>query len=48
MHIAAAGFGWDEGNWPKCGKHGLTQDEIEAVFETAPDLYPDPAHSRDE
>ena len=22
-------FDWDEGNWPKCGKHGLSKDEIE-------------------
>lgn len=25
-------FDWDEGNWPKCGKHGLTKTDIEAVF----------------
>ena len=27
-----SGFDWDEGNWPKCGKHGLAQHEIESVF----------------
>jgi uncharacterized protein len=26
------GFDWDDGNWPKCAKHGLTKDEIEDVF----------------
>jgi uncharacterized DUF497 family protein len=25
-------FDWDDGNWPKCAKHGLTQADIEAVF----------------
>lgn len=27
------GVQWDKGNWPKCGKHGATQDEIEHVLE---------------
>ena len=48
MEIHAAGFEWDEGNWPKCGKHGLKRTEIEALFNQAPDLYPDPAHSQKE
>jgi uncharacterized DUF497 family protein len=26
------GFDWDDGNWPKCGKHGLEQSDIEAAF----------------
>ena len=26
------GFDWDEGNWPKCGKHGVSQSEIERLF----------------
>ena len=26
-------FDWDDGNWPKCGKHGLTKLEIETAFE---------------
>jgi uncharacterized DUF497 family protein len=29
------GFDWDDGNWPKCGKHGVSKDEIEAVFRHA-------------
>ena len=35
------GFDWDEGNWPKCGKHGLTQSEIEEVFSSKPAVLPD-------
>jgi uncharacterized DUF497 family protein len=30
MKIAA--FDWDSGNWPKCGKHGLSLEEIEQVL----------------
>ena len=25
------GFDWDDGNWPKCGKHGVSREEIEQV-----------------
>ncbi len=27
-----SGFDWDEGNWPKCGKHGVSREEIEAML----------------
>jgi len=27
-----AGFDWDSGNWPKCGKHGVSREEIERLF----------------
>jgi len=27
-----SGFQWDEGNWPKCAKHGVSREEIEALF----------------
>ena len=39
------GFDWDDGNWPKCGKHGVTKAEIEAVF-SRPDtgMLEDPGH----
>ena len=37
-----AGFDWDEGNWPKCGKHGVSRDEIEQVLLGAPSVMPDP------
>jgi uncharacterized DUF497 family protein len=48
MSVSVAGFQWDQGNWPKCGRHGLTRVEIEAVFEHGPAVCPDPAHSREE
>ena len=35
------GFEWDEGNWPKCGKHGLEREEIEAVMREGPMVAPD-------
>ena len=42
------GFDWDEGNWPKCGKHGVTKAEIESLFGNRPSLYLDPNHSDSE
>lgn len=41
-------FDWDSGNWPKCGKHGLGQSEIEEVFRNDPTIFSDPDHSKDE
>lgn len=40
-----AGFDWDDGNWPKCAKHGLSKDEIESLFENAPAVHRDPEES---
>lgn len=37
-----AGFDWDDGNWPKCGKHGVTREEIEQVFTGTLAVQPDP------
>jgi uncharacterized DUF497 family protein len=37
-----AGFDWDEGNWPKCGKHGVSREEIEQVMLATPAVMPDP------
>lgn len=37
-----AGFDWDTGNWPKCGKHGLSRTEIEEVFARTPAVLADP------
>ena len=42
------GFDWDNGNWPKCAKHGVTKNEIESLFDDRPNLYPDTKHSQDE
>ncbi|MFT4243437.1 MAG: BrnT family toxin [Acidovorax sp.] len=37
-----AGFDGDEGNWPKCSKHGLSREEIEQVFLGTPAVLADP------
>ena len=37
-----AGFDWDDGNWPKCGKHGVSREEIEQVLLGTPAVMPDP------
>lgn len=37
-----AGFDWDKGNWPKCGKHGVSRAEIEEVFAGTPAVLADP------
>ncbi|AMJ61739.1 BrnT family toxin [Bosea sp. PAMC 26642] len=31
---------WDAGNWPKCAKHGLSQDDIQFVFRNDPGVFP--------
>lgn len=40
-------FDWDEGNWPKCGEHGLGRDEIEAFLRTRPSIWHDPHGSEE-
>lgn len=37
-----AGFDWDDGNWPKCGKHGVSREEIEQVLLGTPAVMADP------
>jgi uncharacterized protein len=37
-----ASFDWDSGNWPKCGKHGVSREEIEEVLLGAPAVLVDP------
>lgn len=37
-----AGFDWDSGNWPKCGKHGVSQEEIEQALSGETSVMPDP------
>jgi uncharacterized DUF497 family protein len=39
MHVS--GFDWDNGNWPKCASHGVSQAEIEAMFHGTPMVLPD-------
>ena len=36
------GFDRDDGNWPKCGKHGVSRGEIEEVFSGTPAVLADP------
>lgn len=36
-----AGFDWDHGNWPKCGKHGVHREEIEQVLLAEPAVMAD-------
>ncbi|WP_037082171.1 BrnT family toxin [Neorhizobium vignae] len=43
--LGISGFDWDDGNWPKCAKHGLSKDEIESLFENAPAVLRDPEES---
>jgi len=40
--MQVTGFDWDEGNWPKCGKHGVSREEIEQVLLGTPAVMPDP------
>ncbi len=48
MELALDGFDWDRGNRAKCGKHGVSADEIEALFRAEPLVAPDPGHSDQE
>jgi hypothetical protein len=40
--MKTSGFDWDDGNWPKCGKHGVSRAEIEEVLLNTPAVMPDP------
>jgi uncharacterized protein len=39
------GFEWDDANRSKCQKHGVSIEEIEAVFQGRLHVAPDPKHS---
>jgi uncharacterized DUF497 family protein len=41
-YMKISGFDWDSGNWPKCGKHGVSREEIEQVLLGEPAVMPDP------
>lgn len=45
MDLRVSGFDWDEGNRRKCQKHGLSIEQIEALFANTPRIAPDPQHS---
>ena len=36
---------WDDGNWPKCGNHGVSREEIERLFMRDPTVVTDEKHS---
>jgi hypothetical protein len=48
MNLQAGGFDWDEGSRAKCQKHGVSIEEIEALFAAGPLVAPDPGHSSEE
>ena len=39
--MTITGFDWDEGNWPKCAKHGVSKADIEHVLQNQPMVRPD-------
>jgi uncharacterized protein len=43
MRDHVAGFELDEGNWPKCGRHGVSRAEIESVIAAARFMVDDPS-----
>lgn len=43
-----AGLDWDDGNLEKCQKHGVSIEDIEALFAGEPRYSPDEIHSVDE
>ena len=44
----APAFDWDSGNLAKCQKHGVSIDEIQALFRSAPYVGRDERHSEKE
>ena len=48
MEAGVSGFDWDDGNRAKCQRHGVTIEEIEALFRGRPLVAPDMSHSDDE
>jgi len=48
MSVAIAGFDWDDSNWPKCAKHGVSKVEIEHVLMHGPAVFPDRGQETEE
>ncbi|MEM1377242.1 MAG: BrnT family toxin [Pseudomonadota bacterium] len=46
--MVISGFDLDDGNWPKCGKHGLSRAEIEFALSVEPTFYLDRAFGANE
>ncbi|MDX3925260.1 MAG: BrnT family toxin [Shinella sp.] len=47
MHRIIAGFDWDQGNWPKCAKHGVSKEEIESLFDGDIAVHTDPVRGEE-
>lgn len=47
MFESVDGFDWDEGNWPKCGKHGVSREEVEELFRSGPFVGADPCKNEE-
>jgi len=43
--LSASGFDWDQANWEKCQKHGVSIAETEAVLRGDPQIAPAPRRS---
>ena len=48
MSEPLAGFDWDACNLAKCQQHGVSVEEIEALFDAPLLIVPDAAHSKTE
>jgi len=48
MDAGVSGFDWDDANRAKCQRHGVTLEEIEALFRGRPFVAPDLDHSAEE
>lgn len=48
LRVAIAGFDWDDSNWPKCAKHGVSKAEIEQVLMHGPAVFPDRGQETEE
>jgi len=42
LRMKIAGIEWDSGNWPKCGKHGVGQEDVEYALRNMKFRIPDP------
>jgi uncharacterized DUF497 family protein len=42
---SVGGFDWDAGNTEKCSRHGLSTEEVESLFRSRIDVFPDIGHS---
>ena len=45
MSEAVVAFDWDDGNRGKCQKHGVSLQQIEALFQGPMRVFSDPGHS---